>query len=328
MMPESLYRITLDATTLLQEFPLRLQHPHKVALLEMAYPNHSPAVAEIEVTQWKGHTPVEVVLQNLLPISVIPNFYDYQPIHDNKDAVEWHVNFADPRLFVAYGSGLFAQDEIQVAEHPLLGSVREALLCKGLAPKTCDESGATPILIRNVEHRLSIDTHPNLAAGRILGIYGNRFATTPIKQVQQAVQKLDQPMFNNFIAIAAPNGGVGKYTERVITDIFTTAFTGFAAAVYESGADHPTVIHTGFWGCGAFGGDRQLMVVLQILAAQAAGVDQLVLHTGNNAGAMEAKTSIDVATNLALSCGSLTTTSAIVNQAFLLNRYWGASDGN
>ena len=29
---------------------------------------------------------------------------------------EWHVNFADPRLFVSYGSGLFAQDEMQVAE--------------------------------------------------------------------------------------------------------------------------------------------------------------------------------------------------------------------
>jgi hypothetical protein len=39
----------------------------------------------------------------------------------------WHVNFADPQLFVAYGSQLLAQDELQAAEHPLLGSIREAL---------------------------------------------------------------------------------------------------------------------------------------------------------------------------------------------------------
>ncbi len=44
---------------------------------------------------------------------------------------EWWVNFADPHLFVAYGSSLFAQDEIQVAEHPSLGHLREALYaCK------------------------------------------------------------------------------------------------------------------------------------------------------------------------------------------------------
>lgn len=44
----------------------------------------------------------------------MPNFYDYQPESEDSSAVEWHVNFADPRLFAAYGSGLFAQDEIRV----------------------------------------------------------------------------------------------------------------------------------------------------------------------------------------------------------------------
>jgi hypothetical protein len=32
-------------------------------------------------------------------------------------AEEWHVNFADPRLVTAYGSGLFARDEMRVGEH-------------------------------------------------------------------------------------------------------------------------------------------------------------------------------------------------------------------
>ncbi len=33
------------------------------------------------------------------------------------------------------------------------------------------------------------------------------------------------------------------------------------------------LIHTGFWGCGAFGGNRTLMVILQALAADLAGVE-------------------------------------------------------
>ncbi len=53
--------------------------------------------------------------------------YDYARAAGVEGAVEWHVNFADPRLFTAYGLGLFAQDEMQVAEHPALGALREAL---------------------------------------------------------------------------------------------------------------------------------------------------------------------------------------------------------
>lgn len=41
-----------------------------------------------------------------------------------------YVNFADPNMFVAYAGPLFAQDEIQVMEHPTLASVREYLLDK------------------------------------------------------------------------------------------------------------------------------------------------------------------------------------------------------
>ncbi len=41
--------------------------------------------------------------------------------------VEWYVNFADSRLFGFYEGHLFAQDEMQVMEHPCLGSIRDAL---------------------------------------------------------------------------------------------------------------------------------------------------------------------------------------------------------
>jgi hypothetical protein len=86
------------------------------------------------------------------------------------------------------------------------------------------------------------------------------------------------------VAMAAPYGGRGDYTEAEIALIFATAYTAFAAARQESAHNGSTsvqtVLHTGFWGCGAFGGNRRLMVALQALAARAARIDRLVLHAG------------------------------------------------
>jgi hypothetical protein len=59
----------------------------------------------------------------------------------------------------------------------------------------------------------------------------------------------------------------------LIEGINRTAFAGFRAAVLTSGE---VTIHSGFWGCGAFGNNRQLMTAIQILAAGAAGVRRLV----------------------------------------------------
>ena len=40
-------------------------------------------------------------------------------------------------------------------------------------------------------------------------------------------------------------------------------------------------MHTGFWGCGAFGGDRTLMALLQLVAARLAGLARVVFHTAD-----------------------------------------------
>ena len=38
------------------------------------------------------------------------------------------------------------------------------------------------------------------------------------------------------------------------------------------------IIHTGNWGCGAFGGNVELHTMLQIIAAVSAGVDEMIYH--------------------------------------------------
>jgi hypothetical protein len=90
-----------------------------------------------------------------------------------------------------------------------------------------------------------------------------------------------------------PSNGTSTSRTHIVDEIeyvIITAFTAFRAAVLESarsrGAGSPVVVHTGFWGCGAFGGHRVLMTTLQVLAAEMAGLHQIVLHTGDHTGAV------------------------------------------
>jgi hypothetical protein len=328
-MNEPLYRIAFDAGTILREHPPVFRHPHKAALFEVAYPGGAASRGTIEVTRWAQRVEEPIALPANLCSEVRPDFYDYQNVADPATSVEWHVNFADPRLFAAYGSGLLAQDEMQVVEHPALASVREALLAKALAAKTTDETGATPILVRNVERRIELRTDADAAAGRPRGLYGNRFAAAPLEVVLRATRRIEPFTMSNIIAMAAPSGGRGDYTEREIEVVFATALTAFATARSESAAiASNTIVHSGFWGCGAFGGNRRLMVALQALAARAAGIAKLVLHCGDRAGAEEAAGGLDVADTLASRCGKSCSLDKLVGRGAMLAYRWGVSDGN
>ena len=131
-------------------------------------------------------------------------------------------------------------------------------------------------------------TDPNPAEGRPHGLYGNAFARASQDAVRRATVLIDPPTVTNLVAIAAPSGGYGKYTYDEVEHILVTAFSGFSAARLETerlkGPGSPLVIHTGFWGCGAFGGNRELMALLQVAAAGMAGADRLVFHAHTGAG--------------------------------------------
>lgn len=333
-MQHPMYTRRFEAANLLSDHPPRFQHPHKSALFRLAYPEgDQPAPASIDVTRWPRHVCEPLDLKREVVIDVRPNFYDYVPASDASASVEWHVNFADPHLFVAYGSGLFAQDEMQVAEHPLLASVRGALLSEGLPALTADEYGGTPILVTNVERRLTIATDADSEAGRPAGLYGNRFAQASFETICRATRRIDPATYSNFIAMAAPSGGIGEYAPDEIEQIFATAYTGFAAAVWESthlrGEGVRAVVHTGYWGCGAFGGNRLLMIALQVLAARSAGVDRLILHVGDvGRGIEDAGRGLQIAADLARQCGSAWSVDALVERAAELGFRWGVSDGN
>jgi len=192
----------------------------------------------------------------------------------------WYLNFAHHDLFVAADTPAFAQDELQVAEHPCLYGLRAALVEHAIAAKTVEAGRPTPILLQNVPRQLAVDT---------THLYGRAFATALLEDLRAAARRLE-PTPTNLLAIEAPYAGRGAYTLAQLQLAFDTAAGGFAAA--RAGSDGAeVVIHTGHWGGGAYGGDRTLMATIQRVAARAVGV-RLVFHAGDDPAPYHAASAI------------------------------------
>jgi hypothetical protein len=314
----------------MRDHPPRWTHPNKRAVFEVASPPGSVHRGSIGYSRWRAESLPDRLRSGRDLVTIRAGYFDYVPVLDGTNAVEWHVNFADPELFGAYSGRLFAQDEMQVAEHPALGALKEALESVGIRPMTAESSGPTPVLVTGVERRVAISTDPDPAAGRPRGLYGNAFAAATPEAVRRAAHRIDPPTVTNLIAIAAPHPGRGAYDAPTIESILVTAFTGFSAAVRESerlhGVDTQVAVHTGYWGCGAFGGNRTLMALLQIVAAGTAGVDRLVFHTGQPGGETPVSEAIDIEEEFLP--GDAIEANAFVDAASVRGFRWGLSDGN
>lgn len=281
---------TFGAEELMRDHPPVWRDPNKEIVYGIACPPGPRHSGTLAYSRWAAMPlPEKVDFRSAASrVDERPGFYDYEPTPDRSAAVEWHVNFADPILFVAYGSLLFAQDEMQVAEHPALGALREALIAEGLPAVTVDDGLPTPVLVRGVERRCVVATDPNAAEGRPLGLYGGAFGRADPDAVRNATRGIDPPTVTNLIAMAAPRPSKGPYSAEQIEFVLRTACTALRAAVLESreaaGGAEGVVVHSGFWGCGAFGGNRVLMTTLQVVASTMAGVDLIVFHTGDPTG--------------------------------------------
>lgn len=327
--PEPLERLSFDTATLVREHPSVLRHTNKLVVYTVACPEGSTQAGTIVYTRWPAMTLPERVdpAAALGIVESRPTIFDYEPV--DPQALEWHVNFADPLLFYAYGSGLFAQDEMQSAEHPALGSLVEALHVGPHRAVTEDDSGPTPVLVTGVERRCHVAVDRNEAEGRPRGLYGNEFSAASAETVRRATTRIEPPTISNLIALAAPSYGVGAYTREQIDRILVTAYTGFAAAVAESGAicpDAPVVIHTGYWGAGVFGGNRVLMSLLQVLAAGIAGVTRLVFHAAGPDGAAPLEEALDVIREKLTGADTLGA-QELLDRVTELGFTWGMSDG-
>jgi hypothetical protein len=252
-------------------------------------------------------------------IDVRPGLLDYPAAGDGSGSSHWHLNFADPHLFAASSGPLLAQDEHQVLEHPRLASVAEAMESASTrSPKmnrrTVDDGRPTPILIEGAPRECTLDTSR--------GLYGNAFARASYTEVGECLRILSPPTRSNIVAVSALEPRSGPYTQEQIQWLFEAAFTAFRAAVVVStGA---VVMHTGFWGCGVFGGNRTLLPTLQFLAAGTAGVERLIFWTG---GSMKSVARAQRAVAVARGLNGLETDEAL-SRLVSMGFEWGVGDGN
>lgn len=345
MIPVIQQQLDFDLAQLASDYPPVWRHPHKQAIHDRIRREGSPLAGTLRYTRWHmSPLPHELQLHSC-NVQAEPGFFTYA---ESNPGV-WHMNFADPRLFAAYGSPLMAQDEWQVLEHPVLASLREALIHAEHPALTRQDGISTPVLISNVPRQCSIDLAggavcPNAPSTswwrRLLNatrtptmpcpLYGNAFASAPREDVVRATSVLNPAVASNIIALAAPTG-TGAYTKKQITDILQTTFSGFSAALLESArhgiAAAQVSIHTGWWGCGAFGGNRILMALLQILAAKMAGVGRLVLHIGSKGDLCHFTDALSFL-DLVTAQGATSDIPAIISEIEALKFHWGQSDGN
>lgn len=330
--PEPLERLEFESAALAADFPPVLRDRNKRVVYSICCLEGCVYKGRIHYSQWPAlplpeRVDVTGALERVLTREAL---YDYKPVWQEGKSLEWHVNFADPHLFTAYGSSLFAQDEMQVAEHPILGSLREAILSRGLPALTVENGSPTPLVIAGAERLCMVKTGANPDEGRPHGLYGNKFRRADEEAVRKATVPIEPPTVTNLIAMAAPSGGYGLYTREDVEYVLKTACTGFTAARLETkrlaGADAAVVVHTGFWGCGAFGGNRELMALLQILAAAMSGLDMLVFHAHTPAGTEAFTRAGQKAADLAKR--GETGLDRLLQSIVAMGYRWGQSDGN
>jgi len=318
-----------NAQELVTKYPPCLYDRNKEIVFDMSSPRGAIHAGTIVFSRWHDmELPGTVTRGQRRPrFELRKDFFSYEP--SSRERVDWHLNFAHHDLFCCYGGRLFAQDEIQVAEHPALASLRHGLLDMDIAPLAVEHGVPTPALVMGVERRCRVATEMNLDEGRPGGLYGNRFSQADEDAIRCATKVIDPPTTSNILAMEAPVCGVGQYDREELEFVLSTAITGFSAAVGESRAKISpgvkTAIHTGFWGCGAYGGNRELMPLLQMIAACGSGLDTMVFHSGEDSfGYDEALERLEDL----LPVGQEVNTGTLLSQIESMGFQWEVSDGN
>ena len=244
---------------------------NKIAVASIATPPEAHHEGCVQASRWAGgELPASLSICEVDPRE---GFFTYTPPAADDDTVHWHMNFADPHLF-GYGEGpLMAQDELQITEHPSLASLGRAIESgdhdqEKLKRLTHDGKRATPVLVQGAPRRCEVDT---------THLYGDAFARASEKAVREATSAINPPTLSNIIALAALPPERGDYTSEQIRRLLQTAYTGFRSLVLRS---ERVTLHTGYWGCGAFGGNKGLVAAVQLLAAGTAGVERVCFWWG------------------------------------------------
>lgn len=312
---------TIEAAAMLRDYPPQVEHVKKRLLFDMALENglNGP----LTIRRYQAFS-LPRIWQPFSPATEIKACKGYFRYNDSDTCRHWYMNFAHHDLFTGYGHFMFAQDEIQVAEHPALACLRELMLTRtdALKPRTVENELPTPVLFSDVQRTLKIDTH---------SIYGARFARADEATIRESVSQFLPASRSNILAIESPvSAGNRIYSRSEIELALLTAYSGFRAIVLTSvsgdSTPQPVVLHTGNWGCGAYGGNRQLMLTIQMMAARLAGLSSVVFYCG--ADSVDDVATFDYALSKQFKFRPGVKIEQVVMRLVNQRFHWGTPDGN
>jgi len=183
----------------------------------------------------------------------------------------WTANFGDPHLFFGCEGPLLAQDELQVLEFPALSHLHRAILNTPFA--RLDTMGSC-LLIEGAKRHGHLDTSREFPG--FGNLYGNRFRAASFQQIDEALARFEIPLNSKLFVFCAPNISPDlegqPYRYEHLHHLFINAYAAFKG-IQEK--DPNAVIHTGNWGCGAFGNSVAAQALMQIAAARLAGIKRI-----------------------------------------------------
>ncbi len=317
--------VVVDAQTLIKEFPPQYISENKKWCFERALAQKASVLSQesqIKISRWcKDDDFDDSLLFDLELPNVITNDRYFK--YDNYES-DFFMNFADRLLFGFYDADNFAQDEIQTLEMPLLASCMHYLDEKNLPslkPVTKENKKPTPYIFENVPYWLRINLSYN---GQ--NLYGRNFRNASKGLLEKAVQVVQEEKLVNILAARAPACGSGQYTKAQLTEFLESAYCAFRGAVLcnAAGSDDneskPVKIHTGNWGCGAFGNKLTVSYLVQLLAGAFSKTGTLIFHAPD-------KPTLQKAIDLISTLPSKLTFSQAVDFLFDQGLYWNESDG-
>lgn len=209
------------------------------------------------------------------------------------------MNFGDPMLMVCAPKQHFAQDEIQQVEFPdLLGwlnVISDSSRCESAGVRLVEgsldavhrhcveQNRCTPWLFSGLPHKLRVAMRTP-AGHPCYGHQASRLWTHNNPEVRDdllaAVTPVQELRRCNLMYLWSLPPCHGCYTVEDCRQITERLYCGLIGWKHVYGANVRLELHTGNWGCGAFGGNVRLHTMLQMLAATAAGcVDRVIYHS-------------------------------------------------
>lgn len=268
---------TVKIQNLLKNFSPKFENPTKQVYNEKALYYHRYQNGLIKISRWKyaSERMSPLKFENVtIAIESSSENYNYENgnfLPANENTCSFWVNFSNPKLFSDCEGDYFSQGDTMALAHPLLlscVSYLKSLDDKCFIPATKESEEPTPFVFLDVPFWV-----------RVTG-----------ESLTDNFEVLIREEKSNIISMCPPLGS-GRYTKEQIEYLLETVLCAFGGGAKSEYALKKTnlILHTGNWGCGAYGNNEELIYLVQIFGAMATGFSKIIFHNPNEEALKKAK---------------------------------------